>query len=401
MLREVFYGSVKCRLEKERMIFMKAVINADIVLSDHMIEDGVLLIDDGKIVEFGHKKDIHIPEESERIDAKGKYLGPGLVDIHTHAGGGAWFYEDAQKAAQEHLLHGVTSILPAVYFNMPKDRLLDQIRYIKESSKKGAGRIIKGLYMEAPYLNPDFGADRSNNPWTGNIKKEDYIDLINEVGDFAKIWCVAPEREGIEGFVQDVKKIIPDIIFAVGHSKASPVQIERLMPYGLRLATHHTNATGDLPKYPECRGVCVDETVNYNDDIYAELICDNKGIHVDPYMLRLVLKIKGKKRSILISDNCVFDGPVPEGYEGVTDINFDYEGEIAGSKLTLDMACRNMMIHTGASLCDVFNYAAINPARLLGFDMTGRIEKGCQADLVIVDDKMKIQNVILKGETKI
>lgn len=169
------------------------------------------------------------------------------------------------------------------------------------------------------------------------------------------------------------------------------------MPYGLRLATHHTNATGDLVKYPEVRGVCVDETVNYNDDIYAELICDRKGIHVDPYMLRLVVKIKGKSKIILVSDACVFDGPIPDGYEGATDINFDFQGEIAGSKLTLDVACHNMMVHTGASLCDVFNYASANPARLLGFTSKGRIEKGFDADLIIVDDKMKVKSVILNG----
>lgn len=56
-------------------------------------------------------------------------------------------------------------------------------------------------------------------------------------------------------------------------------KVESLMSYRVKLARHHTNATGDLPKYPECRGVCVDETVNYNDDIYAELIYDKKGIH--------------------------------------------------------------------------------------------------------------------------
>lgn len=58
------------------------------------------------------------------------------------------------------------------------------------------------------------------------------------------------------------------------------------MPYGLRIGTHHTNATGDRIFYPEVRGVCVDEAVNYNREIYAELICDSRGIHVDPYMLR-------------------------------------------------------------------------------------------------------------------
>ena len=114
-------------------------------------------------------------------------------------------------------------------------------------------------------------------------------------------------------------------------------------------------------------------------------------------MLRLVVKIKGKSKIILVSDACVFDGPVPDGYEGAADINFDYQGEIAGSKLTLDVACHNMMVHTGASLCDVFNYAAANPAKLLGLTSTGRIAKGFDADLIMVDDKMKVKTVILEG----
>ena len=115
-------------------------------------------------------------------------------------------------------------------------------------------------------------------------------------------------------------------------------------------------------------------------------------------MLRLVRKIKGEDRIILISDACVFDGPVPPGYDGVTDILFDHAGEIAGSKLSLDVACRNMMKHTGASIVDVFRYASYNPSRLLGFVDRGEIAVGKRADLVIVDHWMKVNKVIFKGE---
>ena len=378
---------------------MLAIINAELIMKDHFMENAVLFVEDGKIAGFGEMRNTPIPEDCEILDAEGAYVGPGLIDTHNHAGGGKWVFEDPAHAAQFNLRHGVTTMLPTLYFNQNKENLLEQIATMKAAMQTPECANFIGLYMEAPYMNPKFGADREGNPWKGPICKEDYQPIIDAAGDAAYAWCVAPEREHIEQFVRDAKMANPKVIFTVAHSEASPQQIEALMPYGLKVGTHHTNATGDLPKYPECRGVCVDETVNYNREIYAELICDSRGIHVDPYMLRLVRRIKGDDRIMLISDSCVFDGPVPEGYDGVTDINFDFEGEIAGSKLTLDVACRNMMKHTGASLVDVFNFASYNPAKCYGMTDRGEIALGKRADLVFVDHKMNIKKVILKGET--
>ena len=380
---------------------MLAIINAELIMKDHFIPEAVLLVEDGKIVGFGEMRNTPIPEGCEILDAEGAYVGPGLIDTHNHAGGGKWVFEDPAHAAQFNLQHGTTTMLPTLYFNQNKENLLEQIATMKAAMQTPECANFAGLYMEAPYMNPKFGADREGNPWKGPICKDDYQPLIDAAGDAACAWCVAPEREHIEEFVRDAKMANPKVIFTVAHSEASPQQIEALMPYGLKVGTHHTNATGDLPKYPECRGVCVDEAVNYNREIYAELICDSRGIHVDPYMLRLVRRIKGDDRIMLISDSCVFDGPVPEGYDGVTDINFDYEGEIAGSKLTLDVACRNMMKHTGASLVDVFNFASYNPAKCYGMTDRGEIAIGKRADLVFVDHKMNVKKVILKGEVKL
>lgn len=379
---------------------MLAIINAELIMKDHFIPEAVLLVEDGKIVSFGEMRSTPIPDGCEILDAEGAYVGPGLIDTHNHAGGGKWVFEDPAHAAQFNLQHGTTTMLPTLYFNQNKENLLEQIATMKAAMQTPECANFAGLYMEAPYMNPKFGADREGNPWKGPICKEDYQPLIDAAGDAAYAWCVAPEREHIEEFVRDAKMANPKVIFTVAHSEASPQQIEALMPYGLKVGTHHTNATGDLPKYPECRGVCVDEAVNYNREIYAELICDSRGIHVDPYMLRLVRRIKGDDRIMLISDSCVFDGPVPEGYDGVTDINFDFEGEIAGSKLTLDVACRNMMKHTGASLVDVFNFASYNPAKCYGMTDRGEIAIGKRADLIFVDHKMNVKKVILKGEVQ-
>ncbi len=379
---------------------MLAIKNATLVMRDHFLPQAVLLIEDGIIADFGEMGKLSIPAGCEIIDAQGLFVGPGLIDIHNHAGGGHWYYDEPEKAAQFNLAHGTTTQLACLYFNMNAQQLLEQIACVKAAMATPEGAAIQGFYMECPYMNPKFGADRENNPWKGPIDPRDYQPIIDAVGEDAKVWVLAPERENILQFVKDAKRANSAVKFSVGHSEASPQQIEALMPYGLCIGTHHTNATGDRIFYPEVRGVCVDEAVNYNRDIYAELICDSRGIHVDPYMLRLVRKIKGEDRILLISDSCVFDGPVPEGYDGVTDINFDWEGEIAGSKLSLEVACRNMMKHTGASLVDVFRYASYNPSRVLGLTDRGEIAVGNRADLVIVDHWMQINKVIFKGKVQ-
>jgi len=377
---------------------MTAIINATLVMRDHLIPNGVLLMDNGKITAFGESRKMQIPEGCEIIDAEGKYVGPGFVDIHTHSDGKVFFYDDP-KAVGHHLKHGTTTILAALYFSMTTEEFVDAMGKIREAMKDPDCRNLCGIYMEGPYMNPKFGCDKEHNPWVGPVDREKYQPIIDAGWDLVKVWGLAPERENIVQFVQDVKAKNPAAVFSVAHSEAAPQEVEALMPYGLKIGTHHTNATGDRIFYPEVRGVCVDEAVNYNREIYAELICDSMGIHVDPYMLRLVRKIKGDDRIILISDAYACDGPIPPGYDGVDDINFDWTGEIAGSKLTLDIACRNALKHLGVSVVDAFRFASYNPAMAVGFYDRGEIAVGKRADLVIVDHWMKVNKVIFEGET--
>ena len=374
---------------------MTAIINANIVMPDHLIRNGTVVIKDGKIADFGKKIDT---TGMEIIDAKGLYVGPGLIDIHTHADGETFFTEDPVKAAATLLQHGITDVMPALYYNMNAEQYVEAIELVKGAMSEA--KNIIGLYMEGPYLNPNYGGNRENNPWKGPVSADKYEKVVDAAGTLAKVWCLAPERENIEEFVKYAKAKNPDVIFSVAHSEAEPGDVEKLMPYGLKLATHHTNATGTLHRYPECRSACVDETALYNNEIYTELICDKVGIHVDPYMLRLIKKIKGDDRIILIADAFVDHGPIPDGdlYEGADDINFDFTGEIAGSKMILDGPCRNMMTHTGASLCQVFKYASTNPATLLSLKDRGRIAKGNVANLILVDAEFDVKSVFLAGE---
>ena len=381
---------------------MTAIVNATLVMRDHLIPEAVLLIEDGNITDFGPARTLAVPKNCKMIDAKGLYVGPGLIDIHSHAGGGVRFEQDPAVAARAHLLNGTTSVLATLGYRLTTEQYVACIDRVRQTMQQPEGANIAGIYMEGPYINPQFGSLRHLNPWTGPICPEDYAPIIASGADLIRAWTVGPERDGILPFVKAARKANPSVRFTVGHSQASPAQIEALIPYGLCIGTHHTNATGDLPKYPECRGVCVDEAVNSNREIYAELISDSLGIHVDPYMQRLIRRIKGEDRIILISDQTAHNLSNPPGYEHVTDLNFTFAADgtidISGSRLTLNQACRNMMTHTGASIVDVFRYASTNPANALGFADRGQIAPGLRADLVICDHQMNIKSVILKGE---
>jgi len=63
---------------------MKAVIGGTILTPEKTIENGIILIKDGKI--YGVGEDLKIPKDACTIDAKGKYVTPGLVDGHSHVG---------------------------------------------------------------------------------------------------------------------------------------------------------------------------------------------------------------------------------------------------------------------------------------------------------------------------
>jgi N-acetylglucosamine-6-phosphate deacetylase len=378
---------------------LKAIVNTRLVLIDSLVWDGVVLFDRGKIVDFGPVDKVVIPENCERIDVNAFYTGPGFVDIHTHGGGGHWFYEEPEEAAAHFLSRGETFILPALYFNLTQAEYLTAIKVIRKAveEKKGAARAIGGINMEGPYLNCAYGADKTHNPWQGPIDRSQYLPLLDAGKGFFKIHCIAPERDGIEEYVRDAAG--PGIIFSVAHSEAYPDRLDPLVRYGLKLITHFNDATGAVVRYPEVRGVGPDEFSLLKDGIYTEIICDSRGVHVDPWMLRMVLQIKGRERIILISDSTEFNGPDPVTFKGAPDLKYDFDEQIAGSSLTLDTACRNMIQHTGAGICDVFRFASLNPATLLGLEYEiGCIRKNARANFVIVDDTMKVKGVYFEGE---
>ncbi len=380
---------------------MTAIKNARVVLEYEMIDNGVILIDGDRITAVGRADEIAIPESAACYDAKGKYVGPGFVDIHVHGGNGHFFYANPLAAAEFFLAHGETTVLATLYYDLTKPEFISAIERVKAAMGQGmAGNAIGGFYMEGPYMNPKYGACLENNKWRGEIKAEDYAEVVEAAGKDAKVWAIAPEREGIEPFLTKAKLVNPDAVIAVGHSEATPAQVKALKKYGIGLQTHCMNATGrPTPASDGTRTCGPDEACLMDRDIYCEMICDSQGIHVPADMQEFIISVKGIDKVVLISDSYVSDEPTPPEFAHITDLQFDSSGGLCGSKLTLDKACANVMKHIGCSVNDAFLMASRNPARAIGMGgEIGSIAVGKRADIVIVDDGFNVENVMLKGK---
>ncbi len=375
---------------------MRTIINANIITENGILWNGAIKMQDDRIVWVGKESDAC--PEGEIINAEDCYVGPGFVDIHVHGSTDCLFRDDPQKAAAHFLSHGETSVMPALYHDLKPDELEAAIIKIKNAAadKDSCGNIA-GLYMEGPYLNPKYGGSPDSHKWKHGVFAEDYERIVLQAGDFARVWAFSPELDGIDNFVAFVKKVNPNAALAMAHSEATPEQAERFKRLGLKIQTHCTNATGRVQVLRGTRASGPDEYCFSDPDMYAEVICDSQAIHVPPTQQRMILKIKGVDKVILITDSMVGLGAV--GKVDVVDLSFDENGDLYGSKLTMDIACRNIMTHTRCGIVEAFTMAALNPAKAVGLDdQVGSIAVGKKANLVITDDKINVKRVILNGK---
>ena len=380
---------------------LKVVKNANIILENGILWDGVIIIENDKISNVFKNGANDIPSNAEIIDAEGNFVGPGFVDIHVHGGLNFATYIDCEKASNFFLSHGETTILATPYYAMSFDEFIDAIKAVKESMK--TNKTIKGVYAEGPYTNPNYGCKADLNPWRNDIPSKIYEKLVDEYGDVVKVWTIAPERNDLLPFVKYARKVNPRVKFSLGHSQATPSQVEALNEFKPTIMVHTFNATGRIGDKGGVRGVGPDEYALLNDDVYCELISDSCAIHVPKELQRLLIKIKGYEKVVLITDSMHTDEntQVPEKYAHIKDLNFDHNGGLAGSKMTMDYACKNIMDHTGVSIDKAFYMASTAPAKAIDmYETIGSIKVGKIADLVICDKDINIKKVVQNGEIR-
>ena len=371
--------------------------NGQIVLETGILWDGAMVIADGKIRAVGKERELPCPAGAEKIDAQGAYVGPGFVDIHVHAGNDMADYAHPKETAEFFLNYGHTSFLPTPAYNMNFREIMDGIACVKAAMPDAP--TIKGIYMEGPFTNPDYGANSDINPWRRDITPEEYEAIADLGGTDIKVWTIAPERTDLLPFLAYARKVNPNVVFALGHSEATPMMVRALGKYRPTLMTHTFDATGRLPVVPGTRGYGPDEYALQTPEMYCELISDSCGIHVHPEMQRLLLHCKGADKVVLITDCTEAAGENPPALAHITDLNFDHNSDLCGSRLTLNQACKNIMAATNCGIAQAFLMASANPAKVIGmYDDIGSIDIGKAADLVFVTDRFQVQRVLVGGK---
>lgn len=215
--------------------------------------------------------------------------------------------------------------------------------------------------------------------------------IISPQDERIKYWTLDPEREGAEDFAKECQK--RGIVLGICYSDAPIPLIEKFTEYGLNLGSHIMCATG-APKtmFGGTKEPGSDEYVLVSDDMYAEVIADSMGAHVRPLNVKLIYKIKGYEKIIIMTDCCT------GGDDMGSDVNI-INGQLYGSQLTMNVACRNMKKYTNAPIWEIFKMAAENPAKATGiFEHHGSLETGKIADIVVVDDDFNIKDVVLQGK---
>ena len=349
--------------------------NAKLILEDG-IQEGSLRVENGRIAWISGA-----PQEAG-IDLGGLYLAPGFVDIHNHGSAQVWHFEDPAKAAAWHLQEGTTSMLCSMWRNAaPFEEAVAKVK-----NAMGPGSNIRGVHMEAPYVDPDYGSDGGEG-WA--IDREEYLRLMES--GIIRQWTFDPLLQGAELFAQTAQK--NNIKLSVCYSKASPDQLREYLKYGLRLGGHMLCGTGEpATMFAGTREPGSDQFVLTEDKMTAEVIADSLGGHVRPTYLKLIYKCKGADRIALVSDCCA------GGDTMGSDVNV-IDGVLYGSQLTLSVAIRNMRKHTGADICDLIKMVTSTPAKAVGlFRDRGSIEPGKIADLVVLDEDLNVKGVVLEGE---
>ena len=388
----------------ERLI----ITNGKLILPTGIKMGQTLICENGKIEQIIPNGSYQPLVGDKVIDARQNYVSPGFIDMHIHGGGGHDFMDGTVEAflgvAETHAKYGTTAMVPTTLTSTNEELMTTFTVYRKAKEMNINGSQFIGLHLEGPYFSPkQCGAQDPN-----VLKKpqaEEYNAILEASKDIIR-WSVAPELEGALALGQTLQQ--HHILPSIAHTDAIYEEVEKAFTAGYTHVTHLYSAMSSVTRKNAFRYAGVVEAAYLIEDMTVEIIAD--GIHLPKPLLQFVYKFKGVDKTALCTDAMRGAG-MPDGESILGSLNNGQKVIIedgvakmpdrkafAGSVATTDRLVRTMIYLAGVPLIDAVHMMSLTPARILHIDKEkGSLEIGKDADIVIFDNQININNTILKG----
>jgi len=360
------------------------------IFTGETIETGkAVLVKDDKIVDI--VDNTAIPAGYRQRQLPGYMLAPAFIDLQIYGGNGRLFSADlttdALEAVYEYCLQGGCTRFMITLATNSIDKFIQSME-VARNYQAGGGKGLLGIHLEGPYINPaKKGAHIERFIKKPTVKE--IQQLLEKGKGIFKMMTLAPEqcdRECIELLLKN------NIIVSAGHSNARYGEAIDGFYQGIPAATHLFNAMSPLQsREPGMVGAIYD-----NPDVRSSIVCD--GIHVDFASVRISKKIMGD-RLFFITD-AVAEVQYGEYVHVFREDRYTLpDGTLSGSALTMLQAVRNGVEKAGIPLPEALRMASLYPAAVMGMEKRwGSIQKGAQADLILLDDQLNLLQVIVDGE---
>jgi N-acetylglucosamine-6-phosphate deacetylase len=319
------------------------------------------------------------------------YISPGWIDLQVNGFAGVDYcsptapHEEIGRSIRAMFATGVTRFFPTVITGSPEDMVGALANLAAARRALPEGPAMEAFHVEGPFISPEDGP-RGAHPqrWVRPPDLNEYRRMQEAAEENIRLITISPEWPEALRFIEEV--VSEGVVVSIGHTKATPEQIQDAVNAGATMSTHLGNgAHAVLPRHPNYLWEQLAE-----DRLTASFIVDR--IHIGPSFLKVALRAKGIERSVLITDAVMPAGCAPGFYKlGEVDVELHADGSVrlkggtrlAGSALHMDAGISNLMQFAGLNLRDAITMATRNPARAGRIPSRQRgLAPGERADLV-------------------
>jgi N-acetylglucosamine-6-phosphate deacetylase len=394
------YLAMKLKLDYTATIIMSQrllIINCKLFNAQDDEQTTSVLIENGVIAQIGQIEPGIACDNT--LDAQGRIIAPGFIDVHIQGAGGADVLdatpEALQAIARTCARFGTTGFLATTVFKPNQDNRHLSLA-AEYTGKDLGGANLLGIHLEGPFISHQ--KKGMILPECICMPSKQVFDEIQEMTDgHLRMMTIAPELPKSLGIIHSL--VGADIIASFGHSNATYEQTLDGFEAGISHVTHLFNAMPSIHHRAPGPLIAILQT----ETITAQVITD--GVHIHPAVLKLVYEKLGPERTIPITDGMqaiglgdgmfIYNGVEYESKAGAARYK---DGTLIGTALGLSQMLKRFIEFTDCPLDTAIRMITQNPARLLGLeDKKGTITEGKDADLILLDNDLSIHATIVAG----